>query len=345
MNIFLDSNFADDPTQEGRSHSKSTKGRGGRPAQIDKGQLLNYRDRFIEILSFAWGDIGWKLTVARTPEDLRQAFSSLKLHAHEFLLNPFVRPTRVQASALEIRRTKQNRGQPVKRTYEVQALLDTATQRMRESGSAVSQNINSPHLKLLLKEHVRRLAEFRKFSREMDRLNGELKRLDTLVADQEAYYARKELLDFISYAKYAHTPRNLAQAMAGLPHIGCWHSFQKCEKEPSPLWPTEPDEIPPLSYRVFLIIEECWIGKSHENYRSMVDLLLERIRALPPTSDLRAELKREVRYLSQAVEEIDLAHSPSGEVPHLIFASYLRNKGKPRSLEELTLAEIEQRQI
>ena len=81
--------------------------------------------------------------------------------------------------------------------YEAQALLDAATQQMRESGGAISQNIYSPNLKLLLKEHVRRLATFRKFSREMDRVNCELKAWDTLIADREAYYAQKELLDFI----------------------------------------------------------------------------------------------------------------------------------------------------
>jgi len=229
--------------------------------------------------------------------------------------------------------------------YEAQASLDAATRRMRESGGAISQNFYSPNLKLLLKEHVRRLATFRKFSREMSRVNDELKAWDGLIADQEAYYAQKELLDFIGYGKYAHTPRKLAEAMAGLPDIGCWHSLQQCEKTPSPLWQMKPDEIPTLSYRVFLIIQECWIRKNRENSRALFNLLRERIRSLPSTSDLRAELRQQVRYLRQAVEETDLAHSPSGEVPHLILAAYLRNKGKPRSLEESALAEIESAQI
>lgn len=229
--------------------------------------------------------------------------------------------------------------------YAAQALLESATQRMRESGSAISQNIYSRNLKLLLQEHVRRLASFRKCSREMSRVNSELKAWDILIADQEAYYAQKELLDFIGYAKYAHTPRKLAEAMAGLPDIGCWHSLQQCEKKPSPLWPMERDEIPPLYYRIFLIIQECWILKNRDNSRVMFDLLRERIRSLPPTSDLRAELREQVRYLRQAVEETDLAHSPSGEVPHLIFAAYLRNKGRSRSSEESALAKIEQQQI
>src|SRR5260370_7154497 len=121
----------------------------------------------------------------------------------------------------------------------------------------------------------------------MARVNAELKSWDSLVADQEAYYAQKELLDFVSYAKYAHTPRNLAQAMAGLPYIGCWHSFQQCEKKPSPLWPMEPDEIPPLSYRVFLIIPECWTGQRRENNRPLVHLLRKRIPPTPQVSNLR----------------------------------------------------------
>jgi hypothetical protein len=345
MKISLDSGFPDDAADKIRSSSESAKRRGGRPKQIDEGQLFNRRDQFIEVLCATWGEIGWELTVARTQEGLRDAFSRLKLHAHEDLLAPFVRSTTVQATASEIRATKEKRGQAVRRMYELMPVLETATRRMQQSGATVSQNSNSQRLGPLLDEHLVRLAEFRKSSREMDRVNRDLKSLDTLIADQEASYAQMELLTFVSYAKYAHTPRNLAQAMAGLPHIGCWHSFQQCEKEPSSLWPMRPDEIPPLSYRVFLIIQQCWIGKSRENNRPLVDLLRERIRVLPPTSDLRAELRREVRYLRQAVEETDLAHSPSGEVPHLIFSAFISNKGKPRSLEESALAEIEERQI
>jgi hypothetical protein len=97
MNIFLDSDFADDSAEENQSLPGQTKRRGGRPPQIDEGRLLNNRDRFIEILSFAWGEIGWKLIVARTASDLRAAFSQLKVHGHEYLLNPFVRPTTVEA--------------------------------------------------------------------------------------------------------------------------------------------------------------------------------------------------------------------------------------------------------
>jgi hypothetical protein len=176
-------------------------------------------------------------------------------------------------------------------------------------------------------------------------VNRVIKSLDTLVADQEAYYARRELLDFIGYAKYANTPRNLAQAMAGLPHIGCWHSFQKCEKEPSPLWPMRPEEIPPLSYRAFLLIEECCGQENRETNGTLMELLRERIRATPQTSDLRGYLAQHVRYLRQAVDETDLRHIPSAAAPYRIFAAFMKHIAMPRSGEESTLAEIEQRQI
>ena len=347
MKFFLDNDFPEDfvlGQNENETDSEAQKNLGGRPLSIDEGTLFNRRDSLIQMLSNAW-EIGWELACARTPESLRKAFGCLKDAVHEQFLRPFLSPTIIEASASDIRATKKDLGHLVKRMYELMPKVDEDTRRLRESGWAVNQNIWSEQLGVLVKEHILRLASFRNAAREMDHVQKELKTLETRLADQEAYYAQHELLKFIGYGKYAHNPRNLAQAMAGLPQIGCWQSFQRCEKQPSPLWPTRPEETPPLSYQVFEIIAECWNHRDREPDKAFLNLLRDRIRPIPQSNFLRSHLTEQWRYLRQAVEQTNLKQTVLGAVPYRVFGKLMKNIAQPRSAEESVLAAKEQRDI
>ena len=71
--------------------------------------------------------------------------------------------------------------------------------------------------------------------------------LDNLVRDGEAYFARVEFLGFCLSKRYRLTPLNVANAVAGLPFIGCRHSTRRCRQ-----WPEDSDG---LSYGIFRILE------------------------------------------------------------------------------------------
>jgi hypothetical protein len=248
------------------------------------------------------------------------------------------------ASASDIRRTKKALENVVRRIYELTPELKTQGDRLAESGN-VLVNTSKAAMEVMLDETFSRLASFKPLRIEMDRIEKEMKELEAKQADQEASYSQNELLRFIAVGKYAHNPRNLAQAMAGLPKIGCWHSFQLCEKQPSHLWPTHPEETPPLSYQIFEIIAECWDYRDREPDKAFLNLLRERIRAIPESNFLRSHLTEHWRYLRQAVEQIDLKQAVSGAVPYRVFGQFRRNLAQPRSSEESVLATREQREL
>lgn len=349
MNNFLDSDSLDNAPDGGTPPSlpELSKNRGGRPPQINVGQLLNRRDRFIDVLSATWGDVGWELREAVNQEDVRKAFESLAiaLRGHEYLIAHFLLPVAVEVAAPEIQATKAQSGKKVKRIYKLQPIVESAERRARESGSALTLASDNQRLPLLLDIHFERFAAYMESTSEMDQVNKDLKNLERKVAEQEACYAQAEALNFISRGKYAHTPRNLAQAIAGLPEIGCWYSFQQCEKSPSPLWPMHPDEIPSWTYRSFLIIEECCKQSYLTKGKTLEAILRERLRAIPSTSDLQSLLRPNWRYLRQVVEQTDLTKIKSEEAPYRIFAAFLKNVPVSRSFEELALADREQRDL
>lgn len=349
MNIFLDGFSAEDvEPEENGSPAPPKDNRGGRPRQIENlQQVLTRRDQLIQILSFSWGEVGWKLLTSRTREDLQAALRPVPgfFQASEPLLRAFSRAAIRPITASEIRDTKKERARLAIAIYKLHDVRKPFADRLQRSLDVLKQKTSNENLETLLDEHSHRMASFQDADQDLNRAENELKELATKLEEQEAYYAQTELLKFIHSGKYAHNPRNLAQAMAGLPEVSCWYSFQQCEKTPSPLWPMQPDEIPTLYYRIFQLIEESYNRRNKEPYRQFIDIVRDRVRAIPPLNDLRTNLKPDWRYLRRAVVETDLIGVPSGAAPYRILAAFVRMRAEPRSYEENTLAEIEAAEI
>jgi hypothetical protein len=337
-----------------RKPSSSLKHPGGRPEQIDDDTLFNRRDSFIQVLSDAWGDIGWELKCVNAPDELMEALGGLGRSVYENqrrTLRPLLQSTMIPASAAEIRATRRGIQNAGRRSYEIlgtvglqansKPTLNSATERLRESEYAMAR-VSDENLEAMLDEHFSWLSVFGTLKQEMDELEKERKALETLLLNEEAFYAKEELFRFLKYGRYAYHPRNIANAIAGLPEIGCWQSFQRCEKEPSHLWPIRPDEIPPLSYRVFEIIADRWDQRDHEPDLTFLNLLRNRVRTISEGNDLRFHLTKNWRYLRQAVEQIDLKQTDSGAVPYRVFGRFMKNIAQPRSDEEILLAAKEQ---
>jgi hypothetical protein len=316
---------------------------GGRPNQIDREELFQKRDSLIHALSFGW-EIGWELKCARTPEQLRHAFRQIADGANEQLLGPFVRVSTIEAAAKDIRSTQAAKTAPAKRMYEILSPLQNSTRNLQSIRAGIEADLERPPAPPdLMKEYFHRLPRHRELENEMNHLRETLKRLEDRLADQEASFAQNELLSFIRYDKYAHTPRNLAQAMAGLPKIGCWHSFQLCEKFPSPFWPKGEREKWPLHYRIFEVIEECWNLQQRDHSQELPDLLLSRIQAIPRSEFLGQYLRKNWRFLRQAVNETPLAKLPSQAVPYRVLGKLKEIIGT-RAGNEQSLAEREERE-
>ena len=355
MNIFVDRFLClAASTDGGEDGSPTASNKGGRPKSIDDDTLLNQRDCLIQLLSCAWGDIGWKLQHARDLEQLRKALLPLTnsaYPAYQRYVEAFVRPTIIEASRQDIRETREALGRIWSRSYDLRGsvgqpdpkpTLNNLAERLRQYGSALL-SASPANVDVILNQCFDDLAIFQRLKAELAMLEQQERDLRMRLAAQEAFFAQNELLDFIHRAKYAHNPRTLAQAMAGLPRIGCWQSFQRCEKQPSLAWPMDPEE-PALHYQIFKLIEvSCELDKS-ECVKKLVDTLRDRIRALP-AKHLRSYLTERWRYLRRSIEQTNTEDVISSALPYRILADFMKELAKPRSAEECVLAQIEQREI
>lgn len=317
---------------------------GGKPAAIDDETLFSRRDGFIDLLVYAWGDVGWELRHAHTPGRLVAVFTSLAPPAYlQHLLTPFVRTTEGRATAADVRKTRNALQNANAEAYDLTQRIRPLAESVHESAALLSQ-LSAEHADAIRAEHQRRLLEHEPLRRQLDTLEHERTALQSVLTDQEASYAQDELLRFLETRKYAHNPRNLAYAMAGLPYIGWWQSFRRCEGQSSAYWPSH-------RYQIFEMIAKCC--RPDASKQAILDCLRRAVLAIDlhdrsrdrrdhTRMALRDELSTNWRYLRQAVEETDIAEVDSACVPYRVFSAYLKNIARPQTVEERILASSEQ---
>lgn len=309
----------------------------GRPVAIDDDHLFNQCNGLIGFLDQVWGDVGWELQTARTPQQLRAVFVSIEIPPYlTHLLAPFVRPTSATATAARLRRARKALGRSNEREYALTEAIRPEADRVRQTAELLQRGVSAENLPAIREAHHDRLMVYGPLRTQLDDLEVEQQKLRAQLLDEEAAYAQHELLAFIASAKYAHNPRNVACAMAGLPEMGCTQSFRRCGKWKSHLWPSP-------RYRAFQIIARCLRpGASKED---VIDELRQTITAMRPRNRFHTNVKRLLsenwRYLRQAVEATQTDVSVSRKVPYKVFSVFTKAPYQPRSAEEQILADRE----
>jgi hypothetical protein len=141
-------------------------------------------------------------------------------------------------------------------------------------------------------EFKRRGDEFEEYERELFASNWKITDLDKKLADQRAFFVQTELLKFRKRG-YAHNPKVLANATAGLPDIGCRHSYRICSKTESPLWPSH-------HFKVFEFVQHTWDRREPNSRPNIVDLFRAEIGVLPRTVRIEQDVALRFKFGNQS---------------------------------------------
>jgi hypothetical protein len=316
----------------------------GRPT-IDNETFGGHRDALVWLLSVAWGDIGWGLTNATTPDELMQAFEPLREHPSNNLIAPFLRSTSTPATAQEVRSLKKAQGEAVENLRAIQDKHDNFARASQVAEQAMNETNPDPppQLQAALFSAWKDRNAARK---ELEACRAKLTAIETTLADTSASFAQAELLDFVTRKKYARNPLVLANVMAGLPDMTWEHSHARASKIEYAQWPT-------YEYKVFTQIETIWEDHNSDPEVPLVQFFRQAVEKLPKTetftyrptgqkmrleNHVRAELCANWRFLRLAIEEIEKELPiDSGEVPFRILSDFRRNLPKPRTAKEVVL--------
>jgi hypothetical protein len=336
--------------------SKSTSA--GRPT-IDDSLLLAQRTVIRDMLSCWWGEVGWQLPRATTREELRAALEPLSDHADRNRINRLLISTTVSAEAEQIREAREANGQLITKIYEAQDRQRACSDSVMQAQMALGQ-ASPAQLKVVKAELSKRQSELEAANSSHRIACDEQDQFQMKIDLMEAGFAQDELLRFIDKrfinGKYARNPRNLADAMAGLPwaygihFLGVWQSYARCAKIDCPPHPR---------FQLFETIQSIW-KKSRKSKLPILEFFYQQVTALPKTKTvkkidpmteeefddqaenwIRSHLLNLWPIWSLAIQKSLESPTPEDRVPFLVCAYFTIIQRDPKSSVYMVLGTSE----
>jgi len=236
------------------------------------------------MLSSWWEEVGWQLTRATTREELRIALEPLKEHPNRHHISRLLLSSSESATPEQIREARKANGKAITGIYEPQALLQECMGWVNKAEMALGQA--SPEQMEAVKAQLSRFrADLQTVKDTYEAACRQQRATEKKLDQMEAGFAQDQLLMFIDKrfikGKYARNPKNLADAMAGLPFaydvrfMGAWQSYVRCSKLPCLLWPHH-------RFQVFETIQSIW-KKSRTSDLPPEEFFYQEIMALQKT--------------------------------------------------------------
>jgi hypothetical protein len=237
-------------------------------------QILDRREKFVQVFEGLWGEIGWELHKCKKETDVVRALCPLNEIAFiRELASVFFHESEGPISAATLRecRAELRRAQQSYRDAEVSKQLALA--QLERLDAALAEARPSERRVIKQTQEERQKETFRGIQRLQD-LSRSQKELQVLLKGLEAGFARQEILKFCKSKRYELTPLNLANAIAGLPYMGWRQSMRRSMKQPRMV-------ADGLDYQLFKAIRyiSAKVKKLSEN--SLVAEFAEGIRRLP----------------------------------------------------------------
>lgn len=253
----------------------------GRPTIGDPLLTVN-RNSLIDMLSCWWEEVGWQLPRATTRNELSAALEPLKEHPNRHLISRLLLPTSDTATAEQVREKRQAHREAIARIYESEARRRECTDSVTQAEMAVGQ-ASKEQKEAVEAQLSKRQTELQAANNAHEAARVAQQAIEKKLDQMEAAFAQDELLMFIDKrfikGKYARNPRNLADAMAGLPYtqgvhfLGAWQSYARCSKLHC---------LPHNRFQVFETIQRI-CKKSPISTMPPVDFFHQQIMALPRT--------------------------------------------------------------
>jgi hypothetical protein len=251
------------------------------------------------------------------------------------LLRPPLGPSLPLVTPQQLQVTRQKYQQAMRRWQELSKELEAHLKSVAEGEDALQEAERLGHSKLrLVKEELRcRKSRLRRCRAVWRKAQGRELDLKRNLQQQEAAFARIEVIRFVKSKRYKLSLHNVANAIAGLPYMGWRQSFARCSR-------LEGKTIPPASfYEVFKVLEKAFRdgrpGTTVEALRLFEDEV-RRNRKIP--EPVRKFLKDYESHLREAVSQcLRNKTIRSTQFPYNLAAAFRRRVLRPRTALERLL--------
>jgi len=298
----------------------------GRPSAIAAEYLRHAVSDLQFVLEQNWGEVGWLLREAKSIADVRNAFVKI-VHQNCGYLEPFRNGRTRKTTPNELRVLRKGvmelEGRN-RRNYARRQSAEEEFNRAAKVRDTESDLVKQGQLRAIVSElgyKFQNAASLEQTSRvELESLRAQLK-------ESEAYFAQTKLLRFLESNRRKFTPKNVASAMAGLPHVTALSSCRLCAK-----YGIKPSDG--IAFEMFQTIERMVpepilsLGRSID---AMRECLLN-----GPHNDLphAAQLRENWYFLESAIRSAALdTGAQRGSLSFRIFAEYSRTSASHGAAE------------
>lgn len=297
----------------------------GRPEAVADERLLSDRDNLVGLLEKTWGEVGWNLRRVKTAADVRAALQAWE--GEPMLPYPatiLLRTSDQSATAKKLR-TMISRKEEL-----VQFLTGDAEQRRRNCRESLEKvkrlsaaQLTQDEQATVAERMTMRTAALEEAEAEYASVQKQIEDLDENIKDSHAHFARAEAVRFCKSGRYALSPFNTANALAGLPFIGYRQSIKRCRA-----W-TRDDGFP---YQVFLIVRR--IFNSRRRGITLTQHAEAWLRAKHPADSYPiVELRRNWYYLQRSIMTALKSKPLPQAIPYRITTEYFRRTASPSNVD------------
>jgi hypothetical protein len=313
--------------------SEKPKIRRGYPERLDKGRLWGVRQHLLVLLETTWDDVGCVLPRVKTMAQLKMALEPWRkrVDQEEHVIKALLRPSAVAATSKLLNRQRKEQGKLHNRFLDAFEWVGKCWDSLERFMVIPVADLTSAEQDVILDAINERARVLARAGAEFIVLRDQEKASEELLKDGEAYFARAEFLRFCKSKRYRLIPLNLANALAGLPLVGCRHSIRRCRR-------FDGEVTGGLSYQIFNIIRRI----VQVNVRRS-DLIRDAERWLrnrrSPKSLGISDLRRNWYYFRRAIRAVLDQETSRTLLPSAISREYWRHKSNPTALDRAFAAD------
>jgi hypothetical protein len=304
----------------------------GRRTVIEDGRLWGNRDHLVWLFEVTWADVGAKLAKIKTPA---QVYDALKVSEQQnrqnlhYVTQILLRQSSSPATAKLLNERRRQLDDLHKSTLEADGYRQKCRESLELADRAASPGLSEGEKVVVEEERARRAKKFAEAEAEHNLATSREEKMEQLLRDGEAYFARAEFARFLRSNRYRLTPVNVANALAGLPIIGWRQSAKRCKGQACP-------GANGLSIQVFETIRR--IIQSGTRRSELVKHAERWLRTQRNTKSLGVpELRKSWYYLRWSIKTVLEASPrvPTRELPHEIAREYWGRKNRPSNVDLL----------